>query len=281
MRGVEQIVVGTVQLGISYGRRAGLPPPDEAAALAVLDEAWAIGVRAFDTAEAYGQAGLRLATWLLKKDRIAECSVSTKIDALSDPESACIRFAGAGGLTLLSHDAATPQAFELIRSFGSARGIEVGQSVYTGEEVAAAAVMGADRVQAPSHVFDSAPLTAAHATGVKFDARSVFLQGVLLEEPDVADARASGLGDAANAVASAAADAGLSRAAALLATIMERLAFGDRVVIGFDTPDQLVCIGEAIAAQPDEIALFQCRLNELCPHVDRRLLDPRTWTPAA
>ena len=53
---INRVVLGTVQLGLPYGRLAGTALMPMERAWAILDAAWSLGVRAFDTAEAYGDA---------------------------------------------------------------------------------------------------------------------------------------------------------------------------------------------------------------------------------
>ena len=59
-----RITLGTAQLGLGYGiaNRAGRP--GDATATALLDRAWGLGIRSFDTARAYGDAEQRLGDWL-------------------------------------------------------------------------------------------------------------------------------------------------------------------------------------------------------------------------
>ena len=59
-----RLTLGTAQLGLRYGiaNRAGRP--DDATAAALLDRAWDLGIRSFDTARAYGDAEARLGGWL-------------------------------------------------------------------------------------------------------------------------------------------------------------------------------------------------------------------------
>jgi aryl-alcohol dehydrogenase-like predicted oxidoreductase len=282
MQGTELIVLGTVQLGPGYGRRAGRPPMAERAAVSVLDKAWELGIRAFDTAESYGCARERLATWITSKDRIQACDITTKIATrggidLSDVRRVCAPFSQAKKLTLLAHDAVDEDAFTTLRSAAGILGAACGLSVYTSDEVKQAVKLGACRVQGPASVIDQRQLAMAHLWRIPFDARSVFLQGILLDDAGTAERRVSGLGAVAVAVASAAREVGLQPAAALLASLLGKLAPGDRVVLGFEKPEQLDFIPDALVTGRAVIDAFDGEFHRSCPAISSLALDPRTW----
>ena len=52
---IQRLVLGTVQLGLSYGVDS-MPQPTKAESFGILDQAYAAGIRIFDTASAYGSA---------------------------------------------------------------------------------------------------------------------------------------------------------------------------------------------------------------------------------
>ena len=66
---LDRIVLGTVQIGLPYGKRRGSGLMSEGAAEEILDAAWDMGIRNFDTAEAYGVSAARLSHWLGKSGR--------------------------------------------------------------------------------------------------------------------------------------------------------------------------------------------------------------------
>jgi aryl-alcohol dehydrogenase-like predicted oxidoreductase len=279
---IESIVLGTVQLGLGYGRRSNKAPPQRIAAFRVFEAAWALGIRAFDTAVAYGSASERLAAWLSSEGRLADCDITTKVRASPavDPDivrRACAPFAGARTLTVLAHDMVDESGFAALRSAARGVGAESGLSVYTADEVVKAAQLGARRVQGPGSIVDDRQLAAAHHARLAFDARSVFLQGILLDGPQAAERRVSGMGAVARAVAWAARESGLRPASALLAAMLGKLESEDRLVLGFDTPGQLDCIPGALAAHLDATAAFERAFRRRCPPIAPSSLDPRSW----
>lgn len=280
----DRILLGTVQLGLAYGGRRREVPLDDQVVHAILDRAWSLGVRGFDTAECYGNAASRLAEWLRAQGKLKDSFIVTKIfpPHVTDKihvEAACQRFAGACSIMLLSHGPVDQRTFSKFRTLTTALGAEAGQSVYTASEVEAAGRNGVTRVQAPVNVFDSRQLETAHRCGVAIDGRSIYLQGVLLDEPAIAESRVTGAGVVARAVQSAAKAVGLSAAPALLAGVLAQMGAYDRAVIGADAPHQLEHIAAALEAPCHAVGAFLAMLADLRGQklAVAHLLDPRTW----
>jgi len=279
-----RIVLGTVQLGIPYGRRSGAEPMPEEKVQAILDRAWHAGVRQFDTAESYGTAAERLSAWLSSSLRASESSVVTKVP-LGDAadrhriREACLRFRGVGSLAVLTHGAPSPKLYSEFAALVGECGAIPGVSVYTADEIRSLCGVGVARVQAPMNVVDRRQLSAANAAGIPFDARSVYLQGVLLDEPDVAESRVAGGGRLAKAVRDAAHRAGISPAVGLLGGALAALGPRDRLVVGVDTPSELDVFVHAASAPAELVRAFVSAMAAAVPVSDipPGLLDPRTW----
>lgn len=283
----DRVVLGTVPLGLPYGRKSGSAILSRKEVDAILEVAWSAGIRAFDTAEAYGSAAVRLAEWLHGRHKLSEATVITKIApaAVADKEqiqTACQRFHGAASLLLLSHGALDKRGFVSFKSLAQSRGAEAGQSVYTPVEVQQAAAAGATRVQAPVNVLDTAQIDAAHNTGILLDARSVYLQGILLDLPMVAERRVPGAGAMVRAIQAAAESVGLSPAAALAAGVLARLGRRDRIVIGIDEPRQLDAVAASFDVPLETVHSFCEAIADARQVVCRNptLLDPRAWGAA-
>jgi aryl-alcohol dehydrogenase-like predicted oxidoreductase len=277
-----RFVLGTVQLGLPYGRLRHHALMPAAAAEAILDHAWRLGVRAFDTAEAYGQSASRLADWIARGGHAA--SVITKIgpEAALDGravQAAVSRFSGiANDVTLLTHGAVGGDAWAGFRDAAEAAGARCGQSVYEpGEVRAAVAQGGVALVQAPGNVFDDRALAARSEFAVPLDLRSVFLQGALLEDPEAADARAPGTGPLVRAVRRAASEAGTRLDAMLVASMLARCGARDRIVLGVDSPEELEVIPAGLAVQPATVAAFVAALAQQAVPFPGRVADPRNW----
>lgn len=285
----EWLVLGTVQVGLPYGRRSGLKSMDDSEAFAIFDAAWALGIRCFDVAEAYGMAIGRLAGWLAARQGAGQAHVVTKVriddtNALpSRLEAALGPFRGMASLTLLTHGAAGDDLWAWVVARSREIGASVGQSVYTPDEVSAAAeAPGIARIQAPGNLFDRRSLEARGDRSVPLDLRSAYLQGVLLEPPEAAEARAPGAGAIAGAVQAVANDVGLPASSLLLAVVLRRLRAGDRIVVGVDAPGELAPILQAAQLPSSAVAAFEEQVFARVPApTDPRTLDPRRWPGGA
>ncbi len=282
MTDAARLVLGTVQLGLPYGRRAGgalLPEPE---AHAILDAAWALGIRCYDTAHAYGDAAERLARWIDRRRCWTEVEVITKVRVLPR-ESLSVRsltalapFHRVPRRTLLTHGPVNAATFGRLRRELAGRGLRFGQSVYGPEEVRrAVTIPGTDRVQAPGNVLDERALRVRKAGGPPLDLRSIFLQGVLLDSPEVAEDRVTGAGEIAAAIQGAAQAAGESAAGLLLAAMHARLGPADRLVIGVDTVRELEPLAALGTIPPATVERFCARVAALRPAPS--ILDPREW----
>ncbi len=282
---VHRVVLGTVQLGLSYGRRQDQAPLSAGQAEAILDVAWACGIRRFDTAEAYGDAAGRLARWFDTRAVRDQVEVVTKTapepgaDLVRRGCSALERFAGVARRTLLLHGLAPAASWSAVRDVARSAGAQAGLSVYGQAEVrAGAGLPGVDLLQAPANVFDDSALVARGEGQVRLDLRSVFLQGLLLDPPDLAERRVPGGGDLVRAARQAAAEGGEDLGALLVRAMLNRLREGDRLVIGVDDPQQLDVVVRGVALPEAAGRAFRDRARALAPRpVPARVLDPRSW----
>lgn len=214
------IALGTAQLGLSYGIANQAGKPDETAALALVRQALTLGIRAFDTAQAYGDSeavlGRCLAACLpalAPREQITLISkLHPRVDltdrlALDAAILESCRLLGSPPDALLLHHAATLSTWNAriertLTEACAAHGIAaLGVSVYTPDEFAAAIELDAMTfIQAPCNPWDrrlvEAPdlLDLAARRGKRLYFRSLFLQGLLLMEPDAAEARLPGCG---------------------------------------------------------------------------------------
>jgi len=263
-------------------------PEDEA--FRILDAAWALGVRAFDTAEAYGSSAARLRAWSDARGNgdtlevVTKCSVNFPHDGLQSLEgsahNALARFDGIGRVVLLTHGRLGPDRWDVILHATAKHHAASGQSVYSQEEVrSACALPGIARLQAPGNVLDQRAILARGNAPVFLDVRSIYLQGVLLEDPRAADARAPGSGAVVAAVQATAAMLGTDVAPLLIASVLKVIRAGDRVVIGVDNVSELETLPAAFELPDDTVREFQRRICGLADdRASMSFLDPRNWT---
>ncbi len=191
---ITSISLGTVQLGQSYGvaNQDGMPDHDEA--MAVLDTAWANGVRAFDTARAYGEAEARIGAWMKSRGHrpfiVTKASSAVRDDMVQSMSDLGVSFLD--GLMLHNaRDFSVPGVADTLGQL-AADGLigGFGVSAYQVEDVdAALAIPSLAMVQVPFNLFDrrmetSGVLASCKAAGVTVFARSVFLQGLFFLDPD-------------------------------------------------------------------------------------------------
>jgi aryl-alcohol dehydrogenase-like predicted oxidoreductase len=260
----------------------------ESDAFRILDAAWALGVRAFDTAEAYGESASRLRAWIDARrcadsvEVVTKCRVDSPDDAETveaSADAALSRFEGIGRIVLLTHGAVAADHWRAVVAVATRRRAKSGQSVYSPAEVkAACALPGIERLQVPGNVLDQRAILARGSAAVCLDLRSVYLQGVLLDDPEIAELRAPGAGRIAAMLQAAAFDMGLSLAALLVASVLTIVGPRDRVVIGVDDASELEAIHEAFEIPSATVGQFQKTVGHLAadPAIGR-ILDPRHW----
>lgn len=258
-------------------------------AFRILDAAWALGIRAFDTADAYGESAARLKAWIDRRRYAASIEVVTKCRVDSAGESlaalgasvdaALARFDGIGRIVLLTHGAVEADRWPAVVAVTTRRRAKPGQSVYSPAEVKAACALPAiERLQVPVNILDQRAILARGSASVCLDVRSVYLQGVLLDDPDTADLRAPGAGRISAALQATAASIDSNLAALLVASVLTIIAPRDRVVVGVDDASELEALREAFEIPSATVGQFQKMVSHLAadPGVGR-ILDPRHW----
>jgi aryl-alcohol dehydrogenase-like predicted oxidoreductase len=271
--------------------------PDKAKG--ILARASSAGVRVLDTAAAYGDAEERVGGLLGTAHAF---SIVTKLP----PADAGVAPADAGAwvrqavdrslerlrqdrlYAVLAHGADTllgpggPEVWEALETLQAAGTVaRIGASVYTGEEIDALL----DRypvglLQVPLNVLDQRLVRGGHlarlrAAGVEVHARSVFLQGVLLMEPDaLPNPHFDGMREMLHAFRSAAQAAGVTPLQAAVAYVLG-LDGVATAVFGVTSEREL----EEILAAADATAASTIPEAWFAPFAfdDERVLDPARW----
>ena len=180
---------------------------------------------------------------------------------------------------LLTHGAVAADRWKALLAVSASHGVVVGQSVYSADEVTAACALPCmGRLQVPGNVLDLRAIRARDESSVPLDVRSVYLQGVLLDPPKLADARAPGAGGITAALQDAAAELDTGLAPLLIACMLKVVRRDDRLVIGIDNVSQLDVLPEAFEIPEDTVQEFQTRVGWLAGDPALTiLLDPRSW----
>ena len=303
---MAEFVLGSAQLGLSYGAANRTGKPSRTAALALVRRAADAGIRQFDTARAYGDAEERLGealsgrpvatvTKLSPLSELGEASALADIVAAVDASIAqsCAALRQAQLDCLLLHRAAHLTLFDgaiwqRLRDHVHAGTIRrLGVSVQSPAEAAEALTHPeVEHIQLPFNLLDwrwrEAGIIAKLEArpDVVVHARSVFLQGLLASgDPHLWPAI---VGVDASAVLSKIADLAheLERddAADLCLAYARGQDFINGVVIGLETEQQLDRNLRLVLKRP--LNPDECRLVEASlPRLPEQLLNPALWPP--
>lgn len=205
----NKFVLGTVQLGMAYGihNTTGKPSLDEA--FAILDTAFSSGIDTFDTARAYADVEDIIGKWIRSRGMKGKVKIISKMQpkalesyaegtAVADMVCAEVRESLAHlGIDRLDgfllHTADHVYRDDVIEGLRRAKreGLveHIGISIYDEPEALEAVRRNLDYVQVPYNAFDQRLdrtdfFERAEEAGTVTFARSPFLQGLLLMEPD-------------------------------------------------------------------------------------------------
>ena len=209
----DALALGTAQLGQPYGIANRTGQPDEETAGVVLDMAWRLGIRYLDTAQAYGRSEEIIGRRLRGSPELsaADVRITTKLAPDVDVADAEVleaslersweRLGGRPIWGMLLHaeellDRWEGRLGETLREWREwGRIAHLGVSVVSEEGMSKAIEMrDIEIIQAPANAFDrrmrrAGLLARAEAARKRVFIRSVFLQGLMLLEPDEAARR--------------------------------------------------------------------------------------------
>ncbi len=293
----DRLVLGTAQMGMRYGIANRRGKPDAGLAAEILSEAYASGIREIDTAQAYGDSESVLGRALAATGLAGKMRVISKLDPGVDAGSrdavtaaaraslarlgcdalACFMLHDQGQMAFW--DAGLGEALLGLRRDGLVS--RLGVSVHT--------VIGLHNalqnqdfssIQFPANIVDGRfwdVFSAARPAGVTPYVRSVYLQGLLLLDPETLSGNLVAAASAIRALRDIAAAHGLSVHETCMAYVRARLP-GARVVIGVETPRQ-VAENAALWKKPDEPDIV-AELATIQAGFPRELLDPWNWRPS-
>ncbi len=293
------LVLGTAQIGMPYGIANRGHLPDRREALGLLAAARDLGIEELDTAPGYGKAENRIGAFLKGCDHTFE--VATKLPALPDSlDSATLgrQVDGAitGSLRRLGIERISRylihRASDLFR-YGEAL-IDALEEQRTRQRIGTiglSAYSPADTclmpnwpnvtvLQHPLSVLDrrllgSDSIDELRARGVRVEARSVMLQGLLALEPNDPVVHKLGVRDVMLTLRDVL--RAIDTRPLEIALPFVLAAGADRVVIGADNPSQLAANVKSLE-QPCGATLLA--VIQALPHPDDALIDPRRWPGA-
>lgn len=289
--------LGTAQLGLPYGVSNRDGQPSEAEAAAILECALEQGIEAIDTAPAYGEAEALLGRLL---PATADVRIFTKTVPLAETEvtaAACdevrrtaerslerLRRPRLDGL-LVHHGSALalPGGERLARCLIELRDDGVAQrlgvSIYTRDELdAARELLPLDLVQLPLNALDQrflrdGTLAELREAGVEVHARSVFLQGLLLIEPEELPAHLALAERPLRRYHEQRLRLGLAPVEAALGCVRNETGI-DVALVGANSVRELEECATALRGQSATGIDYPALASD-----DPDLIDPRRWTP--
>lgn len=283
-------ILGTAQFGLNYGisNEAGMVLLAEAKN--IVSEARMRGIDAFDTAIAYGESEKTLGQIGVGRSQVITKLSSPPLDCkavgnwvLNQVDSSLGQLNSRSIYAMLLHDVAcmsSPHALEIIGALNECQRLgkikKIGISIYHPEQYFwAKDIFNFDIVQAPINPFDTRFLVSGvvkdcNLRGIEFHARSIFLQGLLLMQPDQRPKKFDFWNRDLEKFDQWIDITGTSRMSACLSFVTS-LEGVDAVVFGVNSRLQL-------------IELMDATLNESCPAFalqegsDARLIDPSSWS---
>lgn len=291
-----RLVLGTAQLGMPYGVANVTGKPDDVLACRIVEAAWALGIREFDTAQAYGDSEQVLGRALAKLGVTDQARIVSKLDpkinygnrdAVRNAVSESMRRLGVRKLYgLMIHDEDHLEALEgemgrTLRSLTDDRMVEhVGISVYSPRKALKALSLDViEIIQVPANVLDrrmrdAGVFTFAREKKKQVYVRSVFLQGVLLMSADELPSKLGCARDVLKTLRTTAEEHDTSLMRIALGYVRD--AYADaKVVFGAELPEQVranCTFWKRGVSHP----LLMC-LENAFPNVDERIVDPRQW----
>lgn len=294
------IALGTVQLGQPYGIANRTGQPDEALARAILDRAVGLGVRYLDTAQAYGRSEEIVGRYLSRDvgEGVAGLKVVTKLlpsfaggvgDLDASLQGSWERLGCRPIWGMLLHREAMLDDWDgllgdTLRAWQErGRIAHLGVSVHTPEGMQRAIeTPGVDIIQAPASACDRRMYRAglpplAQGKGKKLFLRSVFLQGLMLLDPEEAARRLPSAVPLLSSLEAFCEKRDLDRRRFALGYVRHRMP-NALLVIGSETVDQVAENCRLVLEACEDDPTLYAEWDVAYPEDDPALVDPSTWT---
>lgn len=297
MLNTSRIILGTAQLGLTYGVANRTGQPDQATANLLIASAWEKGLRTFDTAYSYGVSETVLGK-AFRTLGLAEPNVVSKLPVIMGPggknmlkeivASSLERLGLSSLYCLMLHeekqlpllDGALGDAVEeglkdgLFHSFGI--------SVYEPSSALAALRHPLiSIVQIPANIFDrrfeaEGVFSLAAALGKELHIRSAFLQGVICMLPHELPASVARLAPFIWRLQELCTENRLSVASVALAWLLDRY-IDAKILFGAETPWQVRENLDFLNRATDAIPDLRCIIDDILPPQTPSLLNPSFW----
>lgn len=286
MNDINRFVLGTAQLGMSYGINNATGQPSFSLAKSIINAARSHGIKTLDTADAYGQSADILGEIGVSDFRVlSKFILSGSQSSLSQALKVSLhrlRLSKLGGYSFHRFD--NFQSFDFrseVAELKKNQNLEkLGISIYSNSEFEAAiSSPDIDLIQIPFNVLDNwsvkgALIQQAVVAGKEVHARSIFLQGLffmsLVDLPPKLEVLKTNLME----LRQIAKDVSLSVAELCLGYVLAKESIAG-LVIGLESTEQLeqnVQIFRSVKLDPETVA----RIEDI-QVVSREMLNPSSW----
>ncbi|MDO8662360.1 MAG: aldo/keto reductase [Candidatus Omnitrophota bacterium] len=292
----DRLVLGTVQLGMPYGISNKTGKPDFNSACDMIKTAFDQDIACFDTAQAYGDSEEVLGRVFAKLKVGAQVKVYSKLHPRLDlHDEDAVRQSVEDSLRKLNMDQLEGLLLhgeDGIRFWDEGlgnvlRGLVIrgkvkliGVSFYTPEKALDALdVDGIDMIQVPANIFDrrfedAGVFRKAQERGKEVFIRSVFLQGLLLMEPEAIPEKVWLARRAVAEFAKLASVWRLDRKELALRYVLSKWRYA-RVVVGAETAQQVAeNVKIAIQDLPQEC---MHQIDKAFKRVEQKIINPAEW----
>jgi aryl-alcohol dehydrogenase-like predicted oxidoreductase len=292
----KRLVFGTAQLGSHYGIANRTGKPDSATAVSIIQTAWESGIREFDTASVYGNSERVLGNAIHSTgigDNVRVISKvhpdidhvnHTKMTAALHTTLSNLNISALYGIMIHREellDKWDRGLYDILRDFQQAGLIQhIGVSVYSpAKAVEALETEGIEMVQLPTNIFDRRFEKAnifdlADHKNKTLYIRSIFLQGLLLLQPDSVPSYLQAARHPLEKLLRLSKDAGLTVAELCVGYIKHAFP-KSKLVIGVETPSQ-VRKNIEYWHTPWPMGL-EHEIQNIFTDIDERILNPSVW----
>ncbi len=295
------ITLGTVQLGMPYGAANLQGQPDRETSFAVLDTASACGIRALDTARAYGESESIIGEWLAKGPFKVSHTAPTLISKIPKLPANVDNMAGwvientNKSLQTLNVDhvwcfmlhnaddiknASIRTSLESLLESGKCS--TIGVSVYEPDQIKEAMKhFPISAVQLPGNLLDSrfkdaGAVDLCEDHGVSVFCRSVFLQGILAMTPERLPPRFMDLFPIITKLHQTANSLNTSVLSLLMKAAFD-VTGATSLVLGAERPEQVTEFTQAAKTLSQLPKDCMKSLRPLIQHLPEHIRDPRQW----
>lgn len=297
---ISVLSLGTVQLGLSYGINNADGKPSQDTANAILNCAMANGINTLDTAGAYGDSEVVIGNWLktvpvekrpfivTKAANLKHGSLEVVREDLKSRVASSKERLGVEQLDMLMlhhfddylcDKDNVRQVMEELKASGDVK--FTGASAYSHHDYGEIAASGFDATQIPINLFDwgqieNGGLKKLEESGMMVFVRSVYLQGLVFQDPDKMDPRMEFARETLVKFRGLCAKYGLTPAALALSYALS-LPGVTSLVLGSEKPEQVeqnaALLEQAVDLSAEQMA--EIRANFIDTPV--RVLNPSMW----